>query len=49
MHDKYEGVNMVLHFAEPTDEDRLIKLENKATEIRKVLLGALMLANPNIA
>ena len=35
---------MVLHFAEPTDEDKLIILENKATEIRKILLGALLLA-----
>lgn len=35
---------MVLHFAEPTDEDKLIKLESKAVEIRKCLLGALLLA-----
>lgn len=35
---------MVLHFVEPSDEDKLIKLENKATEIRKCLLAALLLA-----
>ncbi len=34
---------MVLHFAD-ADEVRFIKLENQATEIRKKLLGALMLA-----
>jgi hypothetical protein len=34
---------MVLHFADITDEDRFKKLENKATEIRKILLGTLLL------
>jgi len=34
---------MVLHFAD-ADEVRFIKLENQATEIRKTLLGALMMA-----
>ena len=31
-------------FDETSGEDRLLKLENKATEIRKLLLGALLLA-----
>ncbi len=35
---------MVLHFAEVTDEDRFIRLENKCTEIRKTLMGTLLLA-----
>ena len=34
---------MVLHFADETDEDKLVRLENKATEIRKILLGVLLL------
>jgi len=35
---------MALHFAEISDEDRLIRLENKCSEIRKALLGTLLLA-----
>ena len=35
---------MALHFGEITDEDRLIRLEYTCTEIRKTLMGALMLA-----
>jgi len=35
---------MALHFGEITDEDRLIRLENKCTEIRKTLMGSLLLA-----
>ena len=31
-------------FEETSGEDRLIRFENKATEIRKLLLGALLLA-----
>ena len=31
-------------FEETSSEDRLIRCENKATEIRKLLLGALLLA-----
>ncbi|MDA8242226.1 MAG: hypothetical protein M0Z67_17890 [Nitrospiraceae bacterium] len=31
-------------FDETSGEDRLLRLENKATEIRKLLLGALLLA-----
>ena len=34
----------MLHFAEMTDEERLARLERKATEIRKMLFGALLLA-----
>ncbi|MEW6214476.1 MAG: hypothetical protein AB1478_04625 [Nitrospirota bacterium] len=29
----------MVYFANTTDEDRLIRLENKAVEIRKILLG----------
>ena len=35
---------MVLHFAETTDEDKFIRLEHKCTEIRKTLMGTLLLA-----
>jgi len=35
---------MVLHFAEITDEDKFIRLEHKCTEIRKTLMGTLLLA-----
>lgn len=35
---------MGLHFVEPTDEDKLIRLENKCTEIRKTLMGVLLTA-----
>ncbi len=34
----------VAWFEETPSEDRLIKVENKATEIRKLLLGSLLLA-----
>jgi hypothetical protein len=34
----------MLHFAGMTDEERLARLERKATEIRKMLFGALLLA-----
>ncbi len=34
----------MVHFADMTNEDRLIRLENRATEIRKILLGALLFA-----
>jgi len=34
----------VAWFEETPSEDRLIKAENKATEIRKLLLGSLLLA-----
>ena len=34
----------MVHFADMTNEDRLIRLENKATEIRKILFGTLSLA-----
>ena len=35
---------MALHFAEITDEDRFIRLEHKCTEIRRALMGTLLLA-----
>lgn len=35
---------MVLHFGEITDEDRFIRLEHKGSEIRKTLMGTLLLA-----
>ncbi len=35
---------MVLRFGEITDEDRFIRLEHKCTEIRKTLMGTLLLA-----
>lgn len=35
---------MALHFAEITDEDKFIRLEHKCTEIRKTLMGTLLLA-----
>ena len=35
---------MALHFAEITDEDRFIRLENNCTEIRRALMGTLLLA-----
>jgi hypothetical protein len=35
---------MALHFGEITDEDRFIRLEHKCTEIRKMLMGTLLLA-----
>ncbi len=35
---------MALHFAEITDEDRFIRLEHKCAEIRKTLMGTLLLA-----
>ena len=35
---------MVLHFAEITDEDKFIRLEHKCTEIRKTLMGTLLMA-----
>jgi hypothetical protein len=35
---------MGLHFGEITDEDRLIRLEHTCTEIRKTLMGTLLLA-----
>ncbi len=31
-------------FEKPPDEERLLRLENKASEIRKLLLGVLLLA-----
>jgi predicted nucleic acid-binding Zn-ribbon protein len=34
----------MLHFAEMTDEERCARLERKATEIRKMLFGSLLLA-----
>ena len=34
----------MLHFAGMTDEERVARLERKATEIRKMLFGALLLA-----
>ena len=35
---------MALHFGEITDDDRFIRLENKCAEIRKTLMGTLLLA-----
>ena len=35
---------MGLHFGEITDEDRFIRLEHICAEIRKTLMGALLLA-----
>ena len=35
---------MVLQFGEITDEERLIRLEHTCTEIRKTLMGTLLLA-----
>ena len=35
---------MALHFGEITDEDRFIRLEHTCTEIRKTLMGTLLLA-----
>lgn len=35
---------MVLHFNEITDEERLIRLERISVEIRKTLMGTLLLA-----
>ena len=34
----------MVHFADTENDDELIILEKKATEIRKILLGALLLA-----
>jgi hypothetical protein len=34
---------MVLHFGEITDEERFKRLEHKGTEIRKTLMGILLL------
>jgi hypothetical protein len=34
----------MIHFALMTDEERFARLERKATEIRKMLFGALLLA-----
>ncbi len=34
----------MMHFEDMTNEDEFIILENKATEIRKIIFGALLLA-----
>jgi hypothetical protein len=34
----------MVHFVEMTDEERFNRLEHKATEIRKMLLGVLLMA-----
>ncbi len=34
----------MVHFAEMTDEERFARLERKATEIRKILFGVLLMA-----
>jgi hypothetical protein len=34
----------MVHFADMTDEERIARLANRATEIRKLLFGSLLLA-----
>jgi hypothetical protein len=37
--------NIMLHFSETTDEDKFIRLEHTCAEIRRTLMGTLLLAN----